>query len=373
MVAFAFIQGLNYALPTLVGQILEPCGFSPVVAGNASAALAAAGIVGCVVVAPIMAASKKYRLLQVALVCLVGAGVCLVLLNNRPGNLVGAPRSLRPLRRRRWRAAPSELHADRPLPAPTARPPPPALSAGVYVSWAALGLVQGPLGPLTFEHSAEITYPTSAENAASFMSLAINLWGFVEIIALTPLLQLPVSASCESVATPAAALVLACVAVSVVFVFLVKEDNRRVATEKKWEADELVRRDGGGGPCARAARPDPHGPRTECGAAAAQGGAAVDGRRAAGAVGAARLDGRGAAARVDGRALPAPEDLRQRHVAREHRQLVGVGPRGRGRVEQGRAREQARLPGEAQRRRGRRRRVQGQRVVAGAAAALMAP
>lgn len=112
----------------------------------------------------------------------------------------------------------------------------------MYLAWGALGLLQGPLGPLTFEHGAEITFPTSAENAASFLSLAINLSGFVVIIALTPLLELPVSEACASVVTPAAGLVLACALIGVVLVFLVKEDNRRVAAEKKWEADEPARR-----------------------------------------------------------------------------------------------------------------------------------
>lgn len=52
--AFSLIQGLNYAFRALVGQILEPCGYSAVDAGNASAILAGAGILGNVVVAPIM-------------------------------------------------------------------------------------------------------------------------------------------------------------------------------------------------------------------------------------------------------------------------------------------------------------------------------
>lgn len=95
--AFSFIQSLTYAFPTLVGQFLEPCGYSPVVAGNASALLAGAGILGCVVLAPIMAATKKYRLLQVWVLCGTAVGVVLLLLSNRPGNVVGAPRLLAPL------------------------------------------------------------------------------------------------------------------------------------------------------------------------------------------------------------------------------------------------------------------------------------
>lgn len=118
----------------------------------------------------------------------------------------------------------------------------PSTATGVYLSWGALGFLQGPLTPLTFEHGAEITYPTSPENAASFQSLAINLWGLVDIMALTPLLQRPVSEQCSSVATPAAALALACVGGAVFFVLLVKEDNRRAAAEKEWEAEEPVRR-----------------------------------------------------------------------------------------------------------------------------------
>lgn len=101
-------------------QFLEPCGYSAVVAGNASAIFALFGILGNVIVAPIMQKSKQYRIIQQAVTICSAFGVTLLLVANKPGQVTM-----------------------------------------VYGAWGLLGLLQGPLGPLTFEHGAEVTYPTS--------------------------------------------------------------------------------------------------------------------------------------------------------------------------------------------------------------------
>lgn len=52
--------GMARALPAVAGELLEPCGFSPVVAGNAGALLAGCGIAGNVVVGPLMQRTKRW-------------------------------------------------------------------------------------------------------------------------------------------------------------------------------------------------------------------------------------------------------------------------------------------------------------------------
>jgi len=61
VLSFSLAQGLAYVLPTLVGQLLEPCGYSAADAGLAAAVLVVAGVVGNVVAAPFMASASKRR------------------------------------------------------------------------------------------------------------------------------------------------------------------------------------------------------------------------------------------------------------------------------------------------------------------------
>ena len=63
---------------------------SAVVAGNSAALFAAFGICGNVVLAPIMQATKQYRLLQQLVTAGSACGVTLLLFSNRPDNLAGA-------------------------------------------------------------------------------------------------------------------------------------------------------------------------------------------------------------------------------------------------------------------------------------------
>ena len=211
LVSFSLVQGGAYALPTLVGQFLEPCGYSNLLAGTAAALLASGGIVGNVLLAPIMQASKKYHLLQQLVTAATAAGVAALLLQTRPGDAVG-----------------------------------------VLMAWTLLGVVQGPLGPLTFEHGAELTFPISPENSITFLALTVNFIGFSQILALTPLLALPVSTSCETVRTPAAAVLMLFMLLGLLCVFFIREENRRADAEASYHA-ELEGDDGEAGGAAKAA------------------------------------------------------------------------------------------------------------------------
>jgi len=60
------------------------------------------------------------------------------------------------------------------------------------------GRSQGPLGPVSLEHAADITFPTTPEVAATFLALGLNIVNVVELLVLTPLLQAPARRACCS-------------------------------------------------------------------------------------------------------------------------------------------------------------------------------
>jgi hypothetical protein len=189
---FSLVAGMSWALPTVEGQLIEPCGYSPRVAGGAGAVLLAAGIVACAAGAPLLAVGRRsYLALQRQLVIAAAAATVLAMAANQPGN-----------------------------------------AAALLASWAAMGAAQGPLGPLTLEHAAELTFPMSADSSSAALFICSNLWSFLQVSALSPLLARPVSARCESAATPAAALVAACMAAGVALVMLIREESHRAAAEQ---------------------------------------------------------------------------------------------------------------------------------------------
>lgn len=57
--SYAPVLGMARALPAVAGELLEPCGFSPVVAGNCGALLAGFGILGNCFAGPAMQQTKR--------------------------------------------------------------------------------------------------------------------------------------------------------------------------------------------------------------------------------------------------------------------------------------------------------------------------
>lgn len=57
--SYATVLGMARALPAVAGELLEPCGYTSEVAGNAGALLAGCGVVGNLVVGPLMQRSKR--------------------------------------------------------------------------------------------------------------------------------------------------------------------------------------------------------------------------------------------------------------------------------------------------------------------------
>jgi hypothetical protein len=203
---FSLVAGMSWALPTVEGQLIEPCGYSPRVAGGAGAALLGAGVLSCALAAPVLTArTRGYLGLQRRLVLAAAAATLLVLAANQPGN-----------------------------------------SMALLASWAALGAAQGPLGPVTLEHAAEMTFPMSADSSSAALFIVSNLWSFLQVSALAPLLARPSSRACATPATPAAALVVACMAAGVALTGALKEEGNRAAAEGSTG-------EGGGGSCGVAA------------------------------------------------------------------------------------------------------------------------
>ena len=169
---FSCTAGVAWALSTVEGPLIEACGYSPRVAGGAGAALLAGGVVACAALAPWLrasASSRQYLPLQRRLQALCCAATAVLLVNTRP-----------------------------------------LAARQLLLAWAACGAAQGPLGPLTLEHAAQLTYPVPADSSSAALFMASNLASFAQTAAMQMLLTRPVSALCLSVATPSAALVVAC-------------------------------------------------------------------------------------------------------------------------------------------------------------------
>lgn len=189
---FSLVAGMTWALPTVEGQLIEPCGYSPRLAGGAGAALLGGGVVSCLAAAPLLTPGRRgYTALQRRLVFAAAATTLLVMAANRPGQ-----------------------------------------PGAVLLAWGALGCAQGPLGPVTLEHAAEMTFPMSADSSSAALFIASNLWSFMQVSVLARLLMARESQDCSAAATPAAAFVAVCMALGVALAAGLREESRRAAAER---------------------------------------------------------------------------------------------------------------------------------------------
>jgi len=189
-VSYSLITGVGWAFLTVVGQFLEPCGYSTYVAGFANAVFMGATALGCFAAAPTVEATRAYLPMQRFVSWSTLAACAAVLAMARPGH-----------------------------------------AAGVLVAWAALGFTMGPLTPISFEHAVEMTYPVPAQASSAILIVLSNLLGFIETVVVTKLLQRGASPTCADAWTPAAAFTLGCVAVGSAMTTLVNKDYRRQAAE----------------------------------------------------------------------------------------------------------------------------------------------
>lgn len=189
-ISFSLLTGLGWTFLTVVGQLLEPCGYSNLLAGIANAVFMGANALGCFVAAPVVETTRAYLTLQ-RLFSLATAAMCLAVLG-------------------------------------TARPGHPG---AVLAAWAALGFCMGPLTPISFEHAVEMTYPIPANSSNAILNVVSNLVGFIQTVGITPLLTFAVSSQCLSVMTPAAGYTMATATLGAGASMLIWKDYRRQKAE----------------------------------------------------------------------------------------------------------------------------------------------
>lgn len=190
LASFSIAVGMGWSLLTVEGQLITPCGYDATVAGNSGAALLGVGMLCSFAVGPLLQRYKRYALSQKLAMAAAAASVAFVLAANRPG------------------------------------------SAGlVYAAWCSAGAVLMPLLPLSLEHAAEATFPVSADASSAVLLTGANVVGMCLIFALGPMLQLPASAACSSIITPAAGLVFAFMLVGVILALPLRHVWKRKAAE----------------------------------------------------------------------------------------------------------------------------------------------
>jgi len=178
---FSCVAGPSWALPAVEGQMMGACGYSAQQAGGAGAVQLAAGVVTCALLVPLLRAGERaaggggggrdYLSLQRALALACAAATAALLAATRP---LGA-RSL-------------------------------------LAAWALFGAAQGPMGPVTLEHAAEISFPIAPDSSSALLFILSNAASFAQAATLQWLLRRGASAHCTSPATPAAAFLMALMA-----------------------------------------------------------------------------------------------------------------------------------------------------------------
>jgi len=194
---FSCTAGLGWALPTVEGIMLQPCGYGPRVAGGAGAALLAAGVAASLLYGGRTAGGVDgYCAAQRQLSAISAAAAAVLMGTMLPG-----------------------------------RP------AAVLAAWAAFGASQGPLGPVTLEHAAEATYPINADSSSAALFIISNGASFAQATLLQHLLRRPASAACASPATPAAAFVATSMLAGMAAAWRLKDEGRRAAAERGSEPE----------------------------------------------------------------------------------------------------------------------------------------
>ena len=194
LAGFTLGLGIANALLALLGQVLAPCGHDGGDAGLVGGALLGAGLLTAAAASVVLAATRAYMLL---------------LRLGMAGALAGALGMLACL-------SPG-IGLDRLLPAA-----------------AAFGALAVPLQPLTLETAAELTFPLPADASAALLTGGGKLVGAALVGAMQPLLGRGPNAGCGGLSSPAALLVLACLAAAAGALAMVRPPYRRVAAEAGW-------------------------------------------------------------------------------------------------------------------------------------------
>ena len=148
--AFSCSAGMSWALPSVEGVLLLPCGYGPKASGAAGACLTGAGVLACLAFGPLLRrwhGSGSYASLQARLAGLTVAGGAALAAARRPGNL--------------------------PL---------------LLSCWALFGAAVGPIGPVTLQHAAALSFPMPADSSAAALFFVSNLASFAQVSVLSAIL-----------------------------------------------------------------------------------------------------------------------------------------------------------------------------------------
>lgn len=195
MTTFGIGLGMFNAFLTLAAQYIRPCGYDDTVAGITGGALLGAGLVGAVLVGLVLEKTRAYvQVLKIGIVLAIAA-VTFMLTSMRPG-----------------------------------------ATAVLVVSYAVMGFCLVPLLPVSLETAAECTYPIPEDNSAAALLISGQLWGIAFIFALTPAIQLPPSASCSTIITPAAGIIFFSVLLAGLVLIGFRKDYRRAKADAERSA-----------------------------------------------------------------------------------------------------------------------------------------
>ena len=161
--------GLSWARGSVIGQLMQPCGYSDRLVGQALMITTSSGVLGAFCLAMFLRLyHREYFTVYKVLMALTCCGTFLVLGFNQPSNTVL-----------------------------------------VLLSWTVYGFFSSPLSSIALELAAEMTYPIPADNSAALLFTVATGVYFSCAVILTPLLHLPESVSCSVRITHASIFVFA--------------------------------------------------------------------------------------------------------------------------------------------------------------------
>ena len=161
--------GLSWALGSVIGQIMQPCGYPNRLVGQALMITTISGVLGSFCLAMFLRLyHREYFTVFKVLMALTCSGTFLIFGFNQPSNTVL-----------------------------------------VLLSWVVYGFFSGPLSSIALELAAEMTYPIPADNSAALLFIVATVVYFACAVLLTPLLHLPESVSCSVTLTHASTFVCA--------------------------------------------------------------------------------------------------------------------------------------------------------------------
>ena len=189
LIGFGLGVGAFNALLSLLGQVLDPCGYSAQTAGLAGGIMLASGLFTSAAAGFVLRATGAF-------VPVLRSGIGIAILA-----LIGFLACLRP-----------------------------SQEALLLAACAILGASAVPLFPVTLESAAECTFPMAEDVSGGLLTMAGKGVGALLVLAMQPLIS---RSDCSSVATPFAALLLSVLLASTVSFFMFKRDYRRGDAERR--------------------------------------------------------------------------------------------------------------------------------------------